>query len=127
MRRRTIQGVLQVVLDVQQAISTGNETIESQTWRRAGHGGAPALKNALMRVQTQLDVLNARSAASRAPETSQARYDPIAAMAGYDLALSLDTQYVESPGPSDGLLQALNTTGAAISEGAISRGQITAL
>jgi Outer membrane efflux protein len=46
---------------------------------------------------TQLDVLNAQVQLLQAQtNVLQARFDYIAAMASYDFALSLDTQYVET-------------------------------
>ncbi len=93
--------VRQVILDVQQAISnlqTASETLESQQQNVVQ--GTEALRLSQERLDagagTQLDVLNAQVALLQAQTTVlQARYDYIAAMAQYDLALSLDAQYSE--------------------------------
>ena len=94
-------GVRQVVLDVQQAISNlqqAQETIDSQT--ASVVQATEALRLSKERLDagagTQLDVLNAQVQLLQAQtNVLQARFDYIAAMASYDLALSLDTQYVE--------------------------------
>ena len=95
-------GVRQVVLDVQQAISNlqqAQETIDSQT--ASVVQATEALRLSRERLDagagTQLDVLNAQVQLLQAQtNVLQARYDYIAAMSSYDLALSLDTQYVET-------------------------------
>ncbi len=95
-------GVRQVVLDVQQAISNlqqARETIDSQT--ASVVQATEALRLSKERLDagagTQLDVLNAQVQLLQAQtNVLQARYDYISAMASYDLALSLDTQYVET-------------------------------
>ena len=95
-------GVRQVVLDVQQAISNlqqAQETIDSQT--ASVVQATEALRLSRERLDagagTQLDVLNAQVQLLQAQtNVLQARFDYIAAMASYDLALSLDTQYVET-------------------------------
>lgn len=95
-------GVRQVVLDVQQAISNllqARETIDSQT--ASVVQATEALRLSRERLDagagTQLDVLNAQVQLLQAQtNVLQARYDYISAMASYDLALSLDTQYVET-------------------------------
>jgi outer membrane protein TolC len=94
-------GVRQVVLDVQQAISNlqqAQETIESQT--ASVVQATEALRLSKERLDagagTQLDVLNAQVQLLQAQtNVLQARFDYIAAMSSYDLALSLDTHYVE--------------------------------
>jgi outer membrane protein TolC len=94
-------GVRQVVLDVQQAISNlqqAQETIDSQT--ASVVQATEALRLSKERLDagagTQLDVLNAQVQLLTAQSNVlQARFDYIAAMATYDLALSLDTHYVE--------------------------------
>ncbi len=93
--------VRQVILDVQQAISnlqTASETLESQQQNVVQ--GTEALRLSQERLDagagTQLDVLNAQVALLQAQTTVlQARFDYIAALAQYDLALSLDAQYSE--------------------------------
>jgi TolC family type I secretion outer membrane protein len=95
-------GVRQVVLDVQQAISNlqqARETLDSQT--ASVVQATEALRLSRERLDagagTQLDVLNAQVQLLQAQtNVLQARFDYIAAMASYDLALSLDTQYVET-------------------------------
>src|SRR4029077_9730100 len=95
-------GVRQVVLDVQQAISNlqqAQETIDSQT--ASVVQATEALRLSKERLDagagTQLDVLNAQVQLLTAQSNVlQARFDYIAAMASYELALSLDTQYVET-------------------------------
>jgi outer membrane protein TolC len=95
-------GVRQVVLDVQQAISNlqqAQETIDSQT--ASVVQATEALRLSKERLDagagTQLDVLNAQVQLLTAQSNVlQARFDYIAAMSSYDLALSLDTQYVET-------------------------------
>ncbi|HRJ73081.1 MAG TPA: TolC family protein [Terrimicrobiaceae bacterium] len=95
-------GIRQVVLDVQQAISNlqqAKETIDSQT--ASVVQATEALRLSRERLDagagTQLDVLNAQVQLLQAQtNVLQARYDYIAAMSSYDLALSLDTQYVET-------------------------------
>ncbi|HEY5811430.1 MAG TPA: TolC family protein [Terrimicrobiaceae bacterium] len=95
-------GVRQVVLDVQQAISNlqqAQETIDSQTASVVQATEAVRLSKERLDAGagTQLDVLNAQVQLLQAQtNVLQARYDYIAAMASYDLALSLDTQYVET-------------------------------
>jgi outer membrane protein TolC len=95
-------GVRQVVLDVQQAISNlqqAQETIDSQT--ASVVQATEALRLSRERLDagagTQLDVLNAQVQLLQAQtNVLQARFDYISAMASYDFALSLDTQYVET-------------------------------
>ncbi len=95
-------GIRQVVLDVQQAISNlqqAQETIDSQT--ASVVQATEALRLSKERLDagagTQLDVLNAQVQLLTAQSNVlQARFDYIAAMASYELALSLDTQYVET-------------------------------
>jgi outer membrane protein TolC len=95
-------GVRQIVLDVQQAISNlqqAQETIDSQT--ASVVQATEALRLSRERLDagagTQLDVLNAQVQLLQAQtNVLQARFDYISAMASYDLALSLDTQYVET-------------------------------
>ncbi|HVJ58339.1 MAG TPA: TolC family protein, partial [Terrimicrobiaceae bacterium] len=95
-------GVRQIVLDVQQAISNlqqAQETLDSQT--ASVVQATEALRLSRERLDagagTQLDVLNAQVQLLQAQtNVLQARFDYIAAMASYDLALSLDTQYVET-------------------------------
>jgi outer membrane protein TolC len=95
-------GVRQIVLDVQQALSNlqqAQETIDSQT--ASVVQATEALRLSRERLDagagTQLDVLNAQVQLLQAQiNVLQARYDYISAMASYDLALSLDTQYVET-------------------------------
>lgn len=95
-------GVRQVVLDVQQAVSNlqnARETIDSQ--QASVVQAIEALRLAQERLNagagTQLDVLNAQVALLQAQTTEfQARYDYIAATAQYDQVLSLDTQYQET-------------------------------
>lgn len=105
-------GVRTVVLDVQEAISNlrqAKETIESQT--ASVVQATEALRLARERLDagagTQLDVLNAQVQLLQSQtNVLQARYDYIAAMAAYDRALSLDTQYVETF--DDPLIRPLN-------------------
>ena len=95
-------GIRQVVLDVQQAISNlqqAQETIDSQT--ASVVQATEALRLSKERLDagagTQLDVLNAQVQLLTAQSNVlQARFDYIAAMSSYELALSLDTQYVET-------------------------------
>ena len=95
-------GVRQIVLDVQQAISNllqAQETIDSQTASVVQANEALRLSRERLDAGagTQLDVLNAQVQLLQAQtNVLQARFDYIAAMATYDLALSLDTQYVET-------------------------------
>lgn len=94
--------IRQVVLDVQVAISNlqqAQETIDATT--ASVVQATEALRLSRERLDagagTQLDVLNAQTQLLTAQSNVlQARYDYIAAMASYDLALSLDTQYVET-------------------------------
>ncbi len=105
-------GVRTVVLDVQEAISNlrqAKETIESQT--ASVVQATEALRLARERLDagagTQLDVLNAQVQLLQSQtNVLQARYDYIAAMAAYDRALALDTQYVETF--DDPLIRPLN-------------------
>lgn len=95
-------GIRQVVLDVQTAISNleqAKQTIDATT--ASVVQATEALRLARERLDagagTQLDVLNAQTQLLQAQtNVLQARYDYIAAMAQYDFALSLDTQYVET-------------------------------
>ena len=95
-------GIRQVVLDVQQAISNlqqAQETIDSQT--ASVVQATEALRLSKERLDagagTQLDVLNAQvQLLTSQSNVLQARFDYIAAMSSYELALSLDTQYVET-------------------------------
>ena len=95
-------GIRQVVLDVQVAISNlqqAQETIDATT--ASVVQATEALRLSKERLDagagTQLDVLNAQTQLLTAQSNVlQARYDYIAAMASYDFALSLDTQYVET-------------------------------
>jgi len=95
-------GIRQVVLDVQQAISNlqqAQETIDSQTASVVQATEAVRLSKERLDAGagTQLDVLNAQVQLLQAQtNVLQARFDYIAAMSSYDLALSLDTQYVET-------------------------------
>jgi TolC family type I secretion outer membrane protein len=101
-----------VVLDVQEALSNlreAKETIDSQT--ASVVQATEALRLSRERLDagagTQLDVLNAQVQLLQAQtNVLQARYDYIAAMAAYDRALSLDTQYVETF--ADPLIRPLN-------------------
>lgn len=94
--------VRQIILDVQQAISNlqqAKETIDSQ--EASVVQGMEALRLAQERLDagagTQLDVLNAQVSLLQSQTfVLQARYDYIAALAQYDQALSLDTQYQDS-------------------------------
>ncbi|MEI6073568.1 MAG: TolC family protein, partial [Verrucomicrobiae bacterium] len=94
--------VRQIILDVQQAISNlqqARETIDSQEANVVQ--GTEALRLSQERLDagagTQLDVLNAQVSLLQSQTfVLQARYNYIASMAQYDLALSLDTQYQES-------------------------------
>lgn len=91
-----------VVLDVQEAISNlqqAQETIDSQTASVVQANEALRLSRERLDAGagTQLDVLNAQVQLLQAQtNVLQARFDYIAAMAAYDRALSLDTQYVET-------------------------------
>ena len=95
-------GVRQIILDVQQAISNlqqARETIDSQT--ASVVQAAEALRLARERLDagagTQLDVLNAQVQLLQSQTTVlQARYDYIQATAQYDQALSLDTNYQDT-------------------------------
>jgi TolC family type I secretion outer membrane protein len=95
-------GIRQVVLDVQTAISNldqAKQTIDATT--ASVVQATEALRLARERLDagagTQLDVLNAQTQLLAAQtNVLQARFDYIAAMAQYDFALSLDTQYVET-------------------------------
>jgi outer membrane protein TolC len=90
-----------VILNVQQAISnlqTQEQTLTSQ--EASVVQATEALRLSQERLDagagTQLDVLNAQVQLLQAQTTVlQARYDFIAALASYDLALSLDAQYEE--------------------------------
>lgn len=94
--------IRQVVLDVQVAVSNltqAQETIDATT--ASVVQATEALRLSRERLDagagTQLDVLNAQTQLLTAQSNVlQARYDYIAAMASYDFALSLDTQYVET-------------------------------
>ncbi len=94
--------VRQIILDVQQAISNlqqAKETIDSQ--EASVVQGMEALRLAQERLDagagTQLDVLNAQVSLLQSQTfVLQARYDYITALAQYDQALSLDTQYQDS-------------------------------
>ncbi len=94
--------IRQVVLDVQVAISNlqqAQETIDATT--ASVVQATEALRLSRERLDagagTQLDVLNAQTQLLTAQSNVlQARFDYIAAMASYDFALSLDTQYVET-------------------------------
>ncbi len=94
-------GVRQVVLDVQVAISNlqqAQQTIDATTASVVQATEAVRLSKERLDAGagTQLDVLNAQTQLLTAQtNVLQARYDYIAAMASYDFALSLDTQYVE--------------------------------
>jgi TolC family type I secretion outer membrane protein len=95
-------GIRQVVLDVQTAISNlqqAQETIDATTASVVQATEAVRLSKERLDAGagTQLDVLNAQTQLLTAQSNVlQARYDYIAAMASYDFALSLDTQYVET-------------------------------
>ena len=94
--------VRQIILDVQQAISNlqqAKETIDSQ--EASVVQGMEALRLAQERLDagagTQLDVLNAQVSLLQSETfVLQARYNYIAALAQYDQALSLDTQYQDT-------------------------------
>lgn len=94
--------VRQVILDVQQAISnlqTAEQTLTSQ--EASVVQATEALRLSQERLDagagTQLDVLNAQVQLLQSQTTVlQARYDYLAALAQYDLALSLDAQYEET-------------------------------
>ena len=94
--------VRQIILDVQQAISNlqqAKETIESQ--EASVVQGMEALRLAQERLDagagTQLDVLNAQVSLLQSQTfVLQARFNYIDALAQYDQALSLDTQYQDS-------------------------------
>ena len=91
-----------VVLNVQMAISNlkqAQETIDATT--ASVVQATEALRLSSERLDagagTQLDVLNAQTQLLTAQtNVLQARYDYISAMASYDFALGLDTQYVET-------------------------------
>lgn len=92
-------GVRQVILDVQEAISnltTALETVQSQ--EASVVQAAEAFRLAQERLDagagTQLDVLNAQTQLLQAQtNVLTARYDYITAQAQYNLALSLDAEY----------------------------------
>ncbi|HEY8900751.1 MAG TPA: TolC family protein [Chthoniobacterales bacterium] len=94
--------VRQVILNVQQSISnlqTAEQTLTSQ--EASVVQATEALRLAQERLDagagTQLDVLNQQTQLLQSQTTVlQARYDYLAALASYDLALSLDAQYEES-------------------------------
>jgi outer membrane protein TolC len=94
--------VRQVILNVQQAISnlqTAEQTLTSQ--EASVVQATEALRLSQERLDagagTQLDVLNQQTQLLQAQTTVlQARYDYLAALAAYDLALSLDAQYEET-------------------------------
>ena len=94
--------VRQIILDVQQAISNlqqAKETIDSQ--EASVVQGMEALRLAQERLDagagTQLDVLNAQVSLLQSQTfVLQARYNYISALAQYDQALSLDTQYQDT-------------------------------
>lgn len=94
--------VRQVILDVQKSISnlqTAEQTLTSQ--EASVVQATEALRLAQERLDagagTQLDVLNQQTQLLQSQTTVlQARYDYLAALAQYDLALSLDAQYEES-------------------------------
>ncbi len=91
-----------VILNVQQSISnlqTAEQTLTSQ--ETSVVQATEALRLSQERLDagagTQLDVLNAQVQLLQSQTTVlQARYDYLAALASYDLALSLDAQYQES-------------------------------
>lgn len=91
-----------VILNVQQAISnlqTAQQTLTSQ--EASVVQATEALRLAQERLDagagTQLDVLNQQTQLLQSQTTVlQARYDYLAALASYDLALSLDAQYEET-------------------------------
>jgi Outer membrane efflux protein len=95
-------GIRQVVLEVQRAISNlqqAQETVDSQTASVAR--ATEALRLSKERLDagagTQLDILNAQVQLLQAQtNVLRARFDYISAMSSYDFALSLDTQYVET-------------------------------
>ena len=95
-------GIRQVVLEVQRAISNlqqAQETLDGQTASVAR--ATEALRLSKERLDagagTQLDILNAQVQLLTAQtNVLRARFDYIAAMSSYDFALSLDTQYVET-------------------------------
>jgi outer membrane protein TolC len=95
-------GIRQVVLEVQRAISNlqqAQETVDGQTASVAR--ATEALRLSKERLDagagTQLDILNAQVQLLTAQtNVLRARFDYIAAMSSYDFALSLDTQYVET-------------------------------
>lgn len=94
--------VRQIILNVQQAISNlqeAKETIESQ--EASVVQGMEALRLSQERLDagagTQLDVLNAQVSLLQSQTfVLQARYGYITALAQYDQALSLDTQYQDN-------------------------------
>ncbi len=94
--------VRQVILNVQQSISnlqTAEQTLQSQ--EASVVQATEALRLAQERLDagagTQLDVLNQQTQLLQSQTTVlQARYDYLAALASYDLALSLDAQYEET-------------------------------
>lgn len=91
-----------VILNVQQSISnlqTAEQTLTSQ--EASVVQATEALRLSQERLDagagTQLDVLNAQVQLLQSQTTVlQARYDYLAALANYDLSLSLDAQYEES-------------------------------
>jgi outer membrane protein TolC len=91
-----------VILNVQQSISnlqTAEQTLTSQ--EASVVQATEALRLSQERLDagagTQLDVLNAQVQLLQSQTTVlQARYDYLAALASYDLALSLDAQYEET-------------------------------
>ncbi len=94
-------GVRQIILDVQQAISnlqTALETVQSQEASVVQAGEAFRLSQERLDAGagTQLDVLNAQTQLLTAQtNVLTARYDYINALAQYNLALSLDAEYEE--------------------------------
>lgn len=94
-------GVRQVILDVQEAISnlqTALETVQSQ--EASVLQATEAFRLSQERLDagagTQLDVLNAQTQLLQSQtNVLTARYDYISALAQYNLALSLDAQYEE--------------------------------
>lgn len=104
--------IRQVVLNVQIAISNlkqAQETIDATTASVVQATEAFRLSRERLDAGagTQLDVLNAQTQLLTAQtNVLQARYDYIAAMASYDFALGLDTQYVETF--NDPLVRPLN-------------------
>ena len=95
-------GIRQVVLEVQRAISNlqqAKETLDSQTASVAQATEALRLSEERLDAGagTQLDILNAQVQLLTAQtNVLRARFDYIAAISSYDFALSLDTEYVET-------------------------------